>query len=97
MPITSGTLHVFRNGDLLLIVDNNGSKLALDSLEHKVLGTIRFALHSVRLGDIARKLGLALGDVYMVVEKLRNKGPIKTALERQYATRLSQSMLLHKP
>ncbi len=68
---------MFRNGDLLLTVDSNGPRLVLDSLEHRVLKTIRTAPRSVRLGELARDLGLAVSEIYRVVEKLRNKNLIK--------------------
>ncbi len=76
-PMNPGTLYVFYNGDLLLTVDNNGSRLVLDPLEYMVLKTIRSSPHSVRLGDLAGELGLALSEAYMVIEKLRNKGLIR--------------------
>ena len=75
--MTPGTLYVFHNGDLLLTVDSNGPRLVLDSLEHKALKTIRTAPHSVRLGDLARELGLTLGEASQIIEKLRNKGLIR--------------------
>ena len=76
-PMTLGTLYVFHNGDLLLTVDSNGPRLVLNSLEHKALKTIRTAPHSVRLGELARELGLTVSEAYKVVEKLRNKSLIK--------------------
>ena len=72
-----GTLYVFYNGDLILIVGRRGPKLVLDELEHKVLRTIRTAPHSVRLGDLARELGLTLSETSQITEKLRNKGLIR--------------------
>ena len=76
-PMMQGALYVFHNGDLLLTVNSNGPKLVLDSLEHKALKIIRTALHSVRLGDLARDLGLPISEAYRVAEKLRNKSLIK--------------------
>ena len=51
--------------------------VVLDSLEHKALKTIRAAPHSVRLGELARDLGLQVSEAYRVVEKLTNKNLIK--------------------
>ncbi len=76
-PMNPGTLYVLYNGDLLLIVERRGPKLVLDELEHEVLRTIRIAPHSVRLRDLARELGLTLGEVSQITEKLRNKGHIR--------------------
>lgn len=71
------TLHVFRNGDLLLIVERGKPKLVLDNLEYEVLRAIRSAPHSVKLEDLARELGIALDKAYTVVEKLGNKGLVR--------------------
>ena len=76
-PMNQGTLYMFHKGDLPLKVDNNGPKLVLDSLERKALKTIRTAPLSVRLRELARDLGLAVSEVYRVVERLRNKNLIK--------------------
>jgi len=76
-PMTPGTLYVFHNGDLLLTLDSSGPRLALDSLEYSALKAIRTAPHSVRLGDLARRLGLPASEAYRVVEKLRNKNLVK--------------------
>ncbi|MEB3757102.1 MAG: class II glutamine amidotransferase [Desulfurococcales archaeon] len=76
-PMTPGTLYVFHNGDLLLTVDGSGPRLALDRLEYSALKAIRIAPHSVRLGDLARRLGLPASEAYRVVEKLRNKNLVK--------------------
>ena len=76
-PMTPGTLYVFHNGDLLLAVDSNGPRLALDSLEYSALKAIRTAPRSVRLRDLARGLRLPVSEAYRVVEKLRNKNLIK--------------------
>ena len=77
VPMIPGTLYAFRNGDLLLTAESNGPRLALGRLEQRVLKAIRTAPHSIRLGDLARELGIALGDTYAVVAKLRNKGLVK--------------------
>ena len=76
-PMAPGTLYVFYNGDLLLGVERGGPKLVLDKLEHEVFRMIRTAPHSVRLGDLARELGLTPGEAARVAEKLRNKGLIR--------------------
>ena len=75
--MTPGKLYVFHNGDLLLTVNSNGPKLVLSSLEYSALKAIRTAPHSVRLGDLARELGLPVSKTYRVVENLRNKNLIK--------------------
>ena len=51
-----------------------GQGSVLEELEHKALKTIRTAPHSVRLEDLARELGLALGEASQIIKKLRNKG-----------------------
>ncbi len=76
-PMNPGTLYVFRNGDLLLIVERSEPKLVLDKLEHEVLRAIRSAPHSVRLEDLARELGITLGEASRATEKPRNKGLIR--------------------
>jgi predicted glutamine amidotransferase len=72
-----GTLYVFYNGDLLLVVERGRPKLVLDELEQKVLRAIRSAPHSVRLEDLARELGLTISEAARVIEKLGNKGLIR--------------------
>lgn len=72
-----GTLYVFHNGDLLLVVDGGEPKPVLDRLERDILKTIRTAPHSVRLKDLAGNLGLALSEASRIIEKLRNKGLIR--------------------
>jgi glutamine amidotransferase len=79
-PMNPGTLYVFYNGDLLLVVERGGPKLVLDELEREVLRTIRTAPHSVSLEDLARGLGLALSEASQVVKRLRNKGLIRQHL-----------------
>jgi len=76
-PMEPGALYVFYNGDLLVTVDSNGVKLALDTLELKALKAIRSAPHSVKLEDLARELGIEAGEAYRVIGKLLNKGLIK--------------------
>jgi glutamine amidotransferase len=76
-PMSPGTLYVFYNGDLLLVVEEGEPKLVLDELEREALGVIRTAPHSVRVGDLARELGLAVDEVARVIEKLRNKELIR--------------------
>ena len=72
-----GALHVFHNGDLLLVVDEGGPELALDELEGDVLKAIRTSPHSVELESLARSLGLTLSEVSGIVQKLRNKSLIR--------------------
>ncbi len=42
-PMNPGTLYVFYNSDLLLVVEEGEPELVLDRLEHEVLKTIRTA------------------------------------------------------
>lgn len=76
-PMTPGTLYAFRNGDLLLKVNDGEPALVLDRLEREVLKTIRTAPHSVKLEDVAGELGLELEEVARAVGRLRNKGLVK--------------------
>ena len=76
-PMNPGTLYVFYNGDLLLVVEEGEPKLVLNRLERDALKTIRTAPHSVRLEDLAGSLGLALIEVSRIIQKLRNNGLIR--------------------
>ena len=77
VPMNTGTLYVFYNGDLLLIVEDGKPKLVLDELEYKALKTIRESPHSIKLEELTSKLKLSLNEVARIIKKLRNKGLIK--------------------
>ncbi len=89
-----GILYVFYDGDLLLTVDSNGSRLVLDGLEHRALKQYILLLTVL---DLARKLRLPIAKACRVVEKLRDKSLIKTTLEGFRNGRPSNNEILYKP
>ena len=78
VPMEPGTLYVFYNGDILIIINKKGQpKLKLSSIETETLRYIRSSPHSVALGDLARALGLDPADAYETVDRLKNKGLLR--------------------
>jgi len=96
-PMTPSMLYVFHNGDLLLTVNSNGPKLALDNLEHKALKTIRTVPHSVKLRDLGERARTTSQQSIQDYRDVEKQEPNKTTLKRHHTSRPSNGKILHKP
>ena len=78
IPFDVGKLLVFKNGDLILRVSSERRlDVPLSSVEKEVLRVVRSSPHSMKLADIADRVGMDVGEVAKVVRQLLCKNYLR--------------------
>lgn len=70
-------LYVFRDGDLVLVIDSNGFRPMLSDKELEILRVVRTAPSSLRLSEIADCIGGDIRETYRIVRSLVHRGYLK--------------------